>query len=127
MKQRIKLLIATFAVAVFGAFAFVPVTSVSALDPLGNICSDPANANSEVCTSKGDNATTLLSTIINTLLFIVGSLAVIMIIVSGIFYVTSAGDSGKVARAKNTLTYSIVGLIVAFLSYAIIFWVLDVL
>ena len=39
-------------------------------------------------------------------------------------YATSTGDSGKVTRAKNTLTYAIVGLVVAFLAYAIVFWVL---
>ncbi|MGV9002137.1 MAG: pilin [Candidatus Saccharimonadaceae bacterium] len=119
--NKIKLLIATFAVAMFGVFALVPVASVSALDPLGDICTQ--NPDSEVCKSSSDSATDLIGKVINTLLFIVGSLSVIMIIVAGIFYVTSTGDSGKVSRAKNTLTYSIVGLVVAFLAYAIINWV----
>jgi len=120
--KRIKLLIATFAVAMFGAFMLAPVASVSAIDPLGDICSD--NPDSEVCKSKGDSATELIGTLVNVLLFVVGAIATVMIIVAGIFYVISSGDAGKVAKAKNTLTYSIVGLVVAFLAYAIINWVL---
>lgn len=120
--KRIKLLVAGLAVAFFGAFALAPVSSVGAIDPLGNICAD--NPNSEVCQSKGDDANKLIKDLINTLLFIVGALSVVMIIAAGIFYVISAGDAGKVARAKNTLMYSIVGLIVAFLAFAIVNWVL---
>ncbi len=123
--KRIKLLVAGLAVAFFGAFALVPVSSVGAIDPLGNICAD--NPDSEVCQSKGDDANKLIKDLINVLLFIVGALSVIMIIVGGILYVISAGDAGKVARAKNTLMYSIVGLVVAFIGFAIVNWVLDVL
>lgn len=121
--KRFKLLAATLAVALFGSLVFAPVASVGALDPLGNICVD--NPNSEVCKSKDDSATDIIGVVINTLLFIVGTLSVIMIIVGGIFYATSAGDSSKVTKAKNTLTYAIVGLVVAFLAYAIINWVVQ--
>lgn len=64
--------------------------------------------------------------IVNTILFIVGILAVIVIIVSGIFYIISAGDAGKVKRAKDTLMYAVVGLVVAILAYAIVNFVLGV-
>lgn len=65
------------------------------------------------------NADTLLSNGFNTVYFIAGALAVIVIIVSGIFYVISNGDAGRVAKAKNYLTYAIVGLIVVMLAWAI--------
>ena len=68
-----------------------------------------------------------MSTIIDTLLFVVGVLAVIMIIVGGIMYATSTGDSGRVSKAKNTMTYAIVGLVVAMAAYAIVHWVFDIL
>ena len=67
---------------------------------------------------------TLIKTLVNTLLFVVGLLSVVMIIFAGILYTTSAGDASKVTRAKNTLTYSIVGLLLAFLAFAIVNWVL---
>lgn len=66
----------------------------------------------------------IITTITNTLLFIVGVLAVIMIIFGGIRYATSAGNSSSVTAAKNTILYAIVGLIIAFLAFAAVNWIL---
>lgn len=66
----------------------------------------------------------IVQTVINVLLFIVGLVSVVMIIISGIRYTTSGGDSGAVTGAKNTLLYSVIGLVVAFLAYAIVNFVL---
>ena len=65
----------------------------------------------------------IVTTVINTMLFIVGILAVIMIIYAGIRYTTAHGDKGQVESAKNTLMYSIVGLVVAIVAYAVVNWV----
>ena len=46
--------------------------------------------------------------------------AVIMIVLGGIFYVTSTGDSGKVAKAKNTIIYAAIGLVISLAAIAII-------
>lgn len=125
---KIKLLVAAITVAVFGAFSFATAGTVSAIDPgnpLGEVCqSDPNNS---VCQSADDEADDLIGTLINTLLFVVGALSVIMIIVGGILYAISNGDAGKITKAKNTIMYSVVGLIVAFLAYAIVNWVVRVL
>ena len=67
----------------------------------------------------------IVTTVINTMLFIVGILAVIMIIFSGIRYTTAHGDKGQVESAKNTLIYSIVGLVVAIIAYAVVNWVVN--
>ncbi|HET7629904.1 MAG TPA: pilin [Candidatus Saccharimonadales bacterium] len=56
--------------------------------------------------------------ITNILLFLVGAIAVIMLIVGGIRYIVSAGDQTQVTAAKNTILYAIVGIVVAFLAYA---------
>ena len=50
---------------------------------------------------------------------VAGSLALVMIIVGGINYSTSMGDPGKVAKAKNTILYAIVGLVVVIFAFAI--------
>lgn len=50
---------------------------------------------------------------------IVGALAVGYLIYGGVKYAISAGDPGKIASAKNTITYAIIGLIVAASAYAI--------
>lgn len=69
----------------------------------------------------------IVSTITNVLLFIAGALSVIMIIIGGLRYAISGGNSGNVTAAKNTVLYAIIGLIVAFLAYAIVNWVLGAL
>ena len=66
----------------------------------------------------GDNG--LIKTVVNVLLWVVGILSVIMIIFSGLRYITSAGDASKTKSAQSTLTYSVVGLIVAIMAYAIV-------
>lgn len=63
----------------------------------------------------------------NTILYIVGIIAVIMLIIGGIRYVISGGDSKKVTDAKNTVLYAIIGLVIAFLAFAIVNFVITAL
>lgn len=63
----------------------------------------------------------------NTILYIVGIIAVIMLIIGGIKYVISGGDAKKVTDAKNTVLYAIIGLIIAFLAFAIVNFVISAL
>lgn len=73
------------------------------------------------CTSKdGRTVTGTLKQLTDVLIFLIGAIAVIMIIIGGLRYVTSAGDQSALTSAKNTILYSIVGLIVAFMAYAIV-------
>lgn len=67
----------------------------------------------------------VIKTIITTMLFIVGILAVIMIIYGGIRYVTAHGDKTQVASAKDTVVYAVVGLVVAIVAYALVDWVVN--
>ena len=62
--------------------------------------------------------------IINAVLYVVGILAVVMVIIGGIQYTTSAGDQAAVTKAKNTILYGIVGLVIAILAYAIVNFVI---
>ena len=65
----------------------------------------------------------LVKKIIDFMLWLVVIIAVIMIIVGGIKYATSAGDSNKVTSAKNTIIYAALGLVVAIFAWAIVNWV----
>jgi hypothetical protein len=56
--------------------------------------------------------------ITSIMLFIVGAVAVIMLIIGGIRYVVSGGDQNQVTAAKNTILYAIIGIVVAVLAYA---------
>ena len=55
---------------------------------------------------------------------VIGFIAVIVIILGGVQYTTSAGDSGKVKKAKDTIMYGIIGLVIALLAYSIVNFVL---
>lgn len=65
--------------------------------------------------------------ITNTLIYIVGVIAVVMLVFGGIKYVVSGGDAKKVTDAKNTVLYAIIGLVIAFVSYAIVTFVISAL
>ena len=67
----------------------------------------------------------LIKTVVNVLLWAVGILSVIMIIFSGFRYITSAGDASKTKSARSTLIYSVVGLIVAIMAWAIVNMVIN--
>ena len=63
----------------------------------------------------------------NTILYVVGIIAVIMLIIGGIKYVISGGDAKKVTDAKNTVLYAIIGLVICFLAFAIVNFVITAL
>lgn len=127
--KRFKLLIASLTIALFGVIAITPVATVAAYDPFA-VCDETGGSSDgevKVCSDENKNKDggDLIRMIINVLLYIIGAISVIMIIVAGVMYTTSSGDSGSVSKAKNTLTYAIVGLAVAFFAYAIVNWVLQ--
>ena len=68
-----------------------------------------------------------LKRIVNYFLYAGGMVAVVMIIISGVQMTTSAGDPGAVKKAKNTLTWAIVGLIIMILAFAIVNFVISAL
>ena len=67
----------------------------------------------------------IFENLVNVLLFIIGAVAVIMIIIGGLRYVLSGGNAANVTAAKNTILYAIVGIVVAILAYAIVDFVVD--
>lgn len=66
----------------------------------------------------------IFTKIVDVLLFIIGAIAVIMLIIGGIRYVVSGGDSGAVTGAKNTILYAVIGIVVALLAYALVHFVI---
>lgn len=75
--------------------------------------------NEENCSGDG-----IFRTITNVMLFVIGAISVIMLIIGGIRYVVSGGDSTAVQNAKNTILYAIVGVVVAILAYAVVNFVI---
>jgi len=81
---------------------------------------------SNTCSTPGSSRT-LMSTIrqiVDILVFIIGAVAVLMIIIAGLRYVFAQGDNAAITAAKNTILYAIVGIVVATAAYGIVNFVL---
>ena len=73
---------------------------------------------------KKEDLTDNVTTIINAVIGILGLVCVVVMIIGGINYMTSSGDAGKVKKAKDTILYGLIGLIVCVLAFAIVNWVI---
>lgn len=119
--KKITLFIATLAI-VLGVSGSLLASDTALAVNVFDQCA--GNADSAVCKSQGDSATSMVQIVINLLLYVLGIIAVIMIVVGGIRYTTSNGNASQIKEAKDTILYSVVGLIVAMLSFAIVNFVL---
>ena len=123
-KEKIKRFIIVLSL-VFTVIA-IPAAPVGAVnvfknnDDVTKLCEDGATKDSAVCASKGDDVGDLIRKIVNVLLFAIGTVSVIMIIVGGIRYTLSNGNAAEITGAKNTILYSVVGLVVAMMAWAIV-------
>lgn len=110
----------------------VLVSTVTIAPALPTYASDASNAISSGAgaatpsgTPSGVSLNSMIARVVDTLLFILGAVAVIMIIIGAFRYVTSGGDSGAITAAKNTILYAVIGLVVAILAYAIVNFVVS--
>ena len=71
-----------------------------------------------------DTLSSDVTAIINAIIGILGIAAVIIIIIGGVQYMTSSGDTGKVKKAKDTILYGVIGLIIVALAFAIVNFVI---
>lgn len=62
---------------------------------------------------------------VNTFSVLVGVVSVVMIIVGGLKYITSGGESANITSAKNTILYAVIGLVVVALAQIIVRFVLS--
>lgn len=112
-----------FIVAGFMSLIFACTFGSSTASAIDLIDCSGANADSTVCKNKDDNAGKMVGNIVNTLLYVLGAVAVIVIIIAAFMYVTSGGDSNRTKVAKDTILYAVIGLIVALMAFAIVNWV----
>jgi hypothetical protein len=64
-----------------------------------------------------------LKDVLSIVFEIVGALALLMIVVSGLRYVLAAGDPQKISKAKRGIIYALVGLAIAIFAQAIVSFV----
>ena len=126
MKKTIKSIVASMLIVpamLLGVSALLPTAqTASAQNWTLEGSTDVTRGDGQPATLFEDGG--IFTTIINILLFIIGVIAVIMLIIGGIRYVVSGGDQAAVTAAKNTILYAIIGIIVAILAYAIVNFVI---
>lgn len=61
--------------------------------------------------------------IINTATIVIGTIAVILIIIGGFMFMFSQGNQQKLDEAKEVIKFAVIGLLVTFLSYVIVIFV----
>lgn len=93
------------------------LTRIAASNGLINVTGNLAGGN-------GNNLKNAVIGIISGVVGILGLVAVVVIIIGGINYMTSAGDAGKVKKAKDTILYGVIGLVVCVLAFAIVNFVI---
>ncbi len=140
MIKKIKTLIASFSML---SILFIPLLSPALVNAQAatDCLSNPATGGIQTCLDSGtcatdqagctdpggatDRVNRIIRLVINIFSLIVGVIAVIMIIIGGLKYITSGGDSGNITGAKNTILYAIIGLVVVALAQVIVRFVLN--
>ncbi|MCA9324601.1 hypothetical protein KDA23_00845 [Candidatus Saccharibacteria bacterium] len=109
------------------------VPAAGAWSPFSGVdCSKAPN--SAVCADKGQNTNPLLPSpgdkgllmkIVDIIALVAGAAAVIIIIVSGLRFITAGGNAEDIAGARRGIIYAAVGIVVIALARALIFVVLS--
>lgn len=137
MKQRLHYLLLSIALIVSITGAALVTQPTQAIDVFSGSCNGQAatqggnaaggaantggSSSSTLCgAAASDDAPSIVKSIINTMLYILGIIAVIMIVIGGIRYTTSNGDASNIKSAKDTILYAVVGLVVAIMAFAIV-------
>lgn len=74
---------------------------------------------------KGELNTTSVATVLQIVFGIMGAAALIILLLASLKYVTSRGDPGEVAKAKNAIIYAAIGLVVIAAAFGIVGFVVD--
>lgn len=111
-------------------FASPALASAQAAAPATNpakesVCAGVGLTGTSCDNTSGPGVDSTVRLVINTLSWIVGLIAVIMIIIGGLKYITSAGDSNSVNSAKNTILYAVIGLVVVLMAQILVKFVVS--
>lgn len=97
---------------------------------VSNVCNSSATREVKQaagCDGNADSIRTIVQTILNSIIAVMGIVAVIFIVIGGVNYMTSQGDPGKLKKAKDTILYAVIGLVICALAFAIVNWTISIL
>lgn len=118
--------------AALTTLGLVSLTATAPVSAATDICSMPGisdeiKAANGCVSDTGDTFSATIQNILTAIIGISGLVAVVFIIVGGVTYMTSAGDAGKTLKAKNTILYACIGLVVCALAFVIVNWAISVI
>lgn len=106
-------------------------TTICCLETAYNQCIASSDAQDTGKTIPNPIGTTdikvLISRIINTILGIIGSLALALFVYGGLTFMTAGGKPEQIQKGKDTLVWAVIGLAVIFTSYVILNFVFQTL
>lgn len=120
MKTTLIKVFTVFILAVFSLCGLFNSTAFAATDICGSSAPAEVKAAAGCGEASEDQLTPAITAILNGVISIASLVAVIFIIVGGVNYMTSSGDSSKVEKARKTILYACIGLIVCALAFAIV-------
>lgn len=130
--NKIKLALLSFILSI-SAIGGLGMATVNALPPAqlasvstNTACDGLAQIDkSQSCGGGGGQAAVnnIVYVVVSTLSKLIGIVAIIMIILAGFKYIKSGGDSNNISSAKSTLIYALVGLAIAAMAQALVYFV----
>lgn len=115
MRRNLLALLSSVAIVAAVGFALHPVIAAGSNTSIVSI------PNPIAC----NDATCLISQIIRYILGIVAIIATLMFIWGGVMMLTSGGNSDQVKKAKETLVWAAIGVVVILISWVVIRFVLS--
>lgn len=96
----------------------IGIAAPSFLKEIGTILGWQGVNNSDV--SGALTLSAIAMNVLNFLLGILGVLAMVMLVIGGMMYLTSAGDEDRIDKGKKIFTYSLIGIVVAMSSLVVV-------
>jgi hypothetical protein len=126
--QKIKKIFLPLVVALLLVPVLVPASASAAVQNSvchgANSLTIASGDSTATCPDQGATFDNLIKNILIFLSAIVGTVAVVMLIVGGFRYITSGGNSEAVGKAKNTIIYALIGLVIVAIAQIVVQFVL---
>ncbi|MDD3285037.1 MAG: pilin [Patescibacteria group bacterium] len=116
-----KKFIIAISFSVFLSFSiFFPALAGTSACPSGGVCIDNPLAAGGI-----DSPQTLIGRVINSILGVVGSLALVMFVYGGLLWMTSGGSAEQVKKGRDILIWAAIGLVIIFSAYGLVRFVIQ--
>jgi len=116
-----KKIIITISFSVFLFFSiFLPAFAGDSACPGGGVC-----ITNPLAAGGIDSFQTLIGRAINSILGVVGSLALVMFVYGGLLWMTSGGSNEQVKKGRDILIWATVGLVIIFSAYGLVRFVIQ--